>query len=193
MADSTEWNDTAKAFAQLMKDWKAAGRAPRETDDKLWKRFRAAQDKFFANRNAAAEEQDREYEKNAEAKTALLEEYKPKINPEKDLDAAKQALHQLQERWEEIGFVPRGRVKEFEAQIHDLERLVNDVDKAQWRRTDPAVQARVAQFEQRVEEFEAQAAAAEKAGKAKKAEEHRAAAAKWREWAETARQAAEDR
>ena len=51
LKESTDWNETARAFRDLMKEWKAAGRAPREVDDKLWEQFRAAQDHFFDARN----------------------------------------------------------------------------------------------------------------------------------------------
>ena len=44
---------TAARFRQLMADWKAAGRAPKDADDALWQRFRAAQDTFFARRSAS--------------------------------------------------------------------------------------------------------------------------------------------
>lgn len=57
--DSTEWRDTARQFRDLMTEWKAAGRAPRGIDDKLWKRFRHTQDRFFSARKAVNEAKDR--------------------------------------------------------------------------------------------------------------------------------------
>src|SRR5699024_8221666 len=68
---STDWGGTAAAYRDLMSRWKEAGRAPREIDDKLWKRFKGAQDTFFAARNAVNAERDKEFEANAEAKEAL--------------------------------------------------------------------------------------------------------------------------
>src|SRR6516225_5205097 len=52
MSGSSDWGPTASAFRELMRQWKAAGRADRESEAELWKRFRGAQDKFF---NARAE------------------------------------------------------------------------------------------------------------------------------------------
>ncbi len=72
LSNSTDWGPTSAEYRRLMQDWKAAGMAPRDVDEKLWKRFRAAQDTFFEARTAADAEQDREFEVNAETKRALL-------------------------------------------------------------------------------------------------------------------------
>ena len=193
LKDSTDWNETARAFRDLMTEWKAAGRAPRDVDDKLWAAFKAAQDHFFEARNALNEERDREFEENAARKEALLAEYGPQIQPERDLEGARAKLRELQEKWEEIGFVPRGRIREFEDKIGAVERSVSDAADDQWRRTDPAAQARAEQFEEKVRDFTAQAEAAEARGDAKKAEKLRAQAAQWSEWAAAARAAIEER
>lgn len=193
LQNSTDWNDTARAYRDLMSEWKAAGRAPRDVNDKLWDRFRAAQDHFFAARNAVNDERDREFAGNAEAKDALIAEYDSQIDPARDLDRARAKLAELQEKWDAIGFVPRARIREYEDKIGDLEQRVVDFADAQWRRTDPAAQARAEQFTAKVAEFTAQAEAAAAKGKTKKAEQLRAQAKQWREWAETAANAVEDR
>ncbi|AGF72688.1 DUF349 domain-containing protein [Corynebacterium halotolerans] len=193
LQNSTEWNETARAYRDLMTEWKAAGRAPRDVDDKLWEAFRAAQDHFFTARNAVNAERDKEFTANAEAKDALIAEYDPQIDPAKDLDVARAKLRELQEKWDEIGYVPRGRVSEYEARIGALEKRVSEAEESQWRRTDPEAQARAAQFTAKVDEFTAQADAAAAKGNTKKAEQLRAQAAQWREWAETAVNAVEDR
>ncbi|MGF0224437.1 DUF349 domain-containing protein [Dietzia natronolimnaea] len=190
---STDWNDTATAFRRLMDEWKAAGRAPREADDALWKRFKAAQDTFFDARHAAAAERDAEFEGNADAKEALLTEFSGRIDPDKNLDAARAALRELQTRWEEIGKVPRERMGQLEGRIRALEKSVSDAADAEWRRTDPEAKARAAQFWVRVDDFEAQAAKADAAGKSKDAEKARAQAMQWKEWAEAAENAVDTR
>ena len=189
--DSTDWNETARAYRDLMKEWKAAGRAPRGDDDKLWGQFRAAQDKFFGARDAVNAERDQEFGANAEAKDALLAEYDAQIDPAKGLDGAKAKLRELQEKWEEIGFVPRAQVREYEAKIAAVEKRVSDAEDARWRRTDPEAQARVDQFQAKADDFSAQADAAEAKGNAKKAADLRAQATQWAEFAEVARNAVE--
>ena len=184
--ESTNWGETARAYHDLMTEWKAAGRAPREIDDKLWARFRAAQDHFFNARNAVNDERDKQFAENAAAKDALIAEYDSQIDPTKSLDAAKAKLRELQEKWEEIGFVPRNQVREYEAKISALEKRVSDAEDSEWRRTDPEAQARVAQFQAKVDDFTAQAEAAEAKGNTKKAEDLRAQAKQWQEVADAA-------
>lgn len=193
LQDSTDWGETAGKYRELMKEWKAAGRAPRDADNKLWARFRAAQDVFFGNRDAVTRERDQEFEQNAEAKQALLDEYEPLIQPDKDLKQARHKLHELQDKWEEIGYVPRSRIREFEQKIAAVESRVSNAADDQWRRTDPAAQERAAQFSKKVAELTQQAEQAEAKGKAKKAAELREQAAQWEEWAKTASQAVENR
>ena len=74
LADSTDWGATARAYRDLMGQWKAAGPAQKDVDDALWKRFRAAQDTFFGARDAENAKLDTEYAANAEVKRALLVE-----------------------------------------------------------------------------------------------------------------------
>src|SRR5690606_12110510 len=53
LPDSTDWGPTTARYKELMAEWKAAGRAPKDADEALWQRFRAAQDAFFSRRAAA--------------------------------------------------------------------------------------------------------------------------------------------
>ena len=141
LTDSTEWGPTAGAFRDLMRDWKAAGPAPREYDEKLWRRFRAAQDTFFANRDATNAELDAEFAANAEVKEALLVEAEALL-PITDLEAAKKAFRDIAEKWDEAGKVPRDRMKELEARIRKVENAIRGQEDEQWKRSDPEKSAR---------------------------------------------------
>ncbi|MFB9902521.1 DUF349 domain-containing protein [Allokutzneria oryzae] len=181
LAGSTEWGETANRYKELMADWKAAGRAPKDADDALWKRFRAAQDQFFSHRSEAFSERDAEFAANAKLKEELLAEADA-IDPSTGLEAARGQLYKIQERWDQIGKVPRERVRELEGKLRAIEERVRSAADAQWRRTDPEAEARVAQFRERVEQFEAQAAKARAAGDKRRAEQAESQAAQWREW-----------
>ncbi|MTD53564.1 DUF349 domain-containing protein [Amycolatopsis pithecellobii] len=192
LVDSSDWGPTAGRYKELMAEWKAAGRAPKETDDALWQRFRAAQDKFFARRSAVYSERDAEFAANATRKEELLTEAE-KIDPAANLDAAKAQLRRIQEQWDEIGKVPRERIRELDGRLKTVSDRIREVEDSRWRRTDPEAQARVDQFRERVHQFEAQAEKARAAGderRAKKADEQ---AAQWREWMEAAERAVADR
>lgn len=192
LSDSTDWAGTAAVFRDLLTEWKAAGRAPREADEALWRRFKSAQDVFFAARNAAASERDAEFEQNAADKEELLRAY-GHIDPATGLETARAQLRDLQERWDAIGKVPRDRMQELEGRLRAIEKKVREAADAQWRRSDPEAVARAAQFRERVQQFEEQAAKAQAAGNARDAERALEQAKQWREWAEAAEGAVSNR
>ena len=183
LADSTDWGATAATFRDMLTEWKAAGRAAKDVDDALWKRFKAAQDRFFKARNAVNAERDAEFEANATLKEALLAEAEAidLSNP----DAARAALRTVGAKWDAVGKVPRERAPEFERRMKAVEKKIRDTTSSGGG-TDPEAQARADQFRQRAEQFEQQAAKAEAAGRTKDAEQARASAQQWREWAEAA-------
>lgn len=141
LSASTDWRGTAVAFRELMDEWKAAGRAAKRDDDALWERFRAAQQRFFDARNAQLAEVDAEYEANLAAKLELLEQAEALL-PVTDVAAAKAALRPLQDRWDEIGKVPRKDVQRVESRMRAVEQAVRDAERAKWRRTNPETRAR---------------------------------------------------
>ncbi|PZP89851.1 MULTISPECIES: DUF349 domain-containing protein [Lawsonella] len=186
LQDSEEWSDTASEYRRLMQEWKKAGRAQKDVDDSLWARFKKAQDHFFDRRKAVLDERDSEFAANGAAKTELLNTYSPRIKNASDCEEARTLLNELEGKWEEIGRVPRADMRPLDDAIRSLERHVTDLEKAEWQRTDPEVQARAQQFWNRVKDFEAQAEKADKAGRTKDAEKARAQAAQWTEWAKAA-------
>lgn len=192
LAQSSDWGPTASRFKELMSEWKAAGKAPKDSDDALWERFHAAQDTFFSRRSAAFSERDAEFAANAAQKEELLAEAE-QLDPAANPPAAKAALRKIQQRWDQIGKVPRNRIRELDGRLKAVQDTIKAAENTAWRRTDPEAQARAAQFRERVEQFESQADKARAAGderKAKKAEEQ---ANQWREWLETAERAVADR
>lgn len=185
LSDSTDWTATSAEFRKLLTEWKAAGRAARDVDDALWRRFKAAQDVFFTARNAATAEKDAELRANAGAKEALLAEAE-KIDTSNH-DAARAALRSIAEKWDAIGKVPRERSAELERRLRAVEKKVRDAGEADW--SDPQAQARAEQFRTRAEQYEQQAQKAAAAGRTKEAEEARANAEQWRQWAQAAAEA----
>ena len=100
---STDWKKAADQFISLQKQWKEIGPVPRKKSELLWKRFRAACDEFFAERDKHAKPEN-DFYGNLKAKQRLIEEinsYELKGTGE---DAV--AMTEFQKRWNEIGFVP---------------------------------------------------------------------------------------
>jgi len=174
LADSTEWGPTAGRYRDLMKQWKAAGPAPKDVDDALWKRFRGAQDAFFGARDAANAALDQEFAANAEVKEALLVEAEALL-PVQDVEAAKRAFRDLADRWDAAGKVPRDRMKELEGRIRKVEQAIREVEEEAWRKSDPEKSARaddmVTKLEQAIAKVEADLEKARAAGNDKKVRE----------------------
>jgi len=103
LKDSKEWKKTTEAIIALQKEWKEIGAVPRKKSEQLWKRFRAACDEFFAERDKNAKPEN-DYYGNLKAKKALIEE----INAYESKDAAadQAAAQEFAEKWRNIGFVP---------------------------------------------------------------------------------------
>jgi hypothetical protein len=141
LSSSTEWGPTAGKYRDLMREWKAAGPAPRDVDDQLWQRFRGAQDTFFGARDAANAALDQEFAANAEVKDAILVEAEALV-PVTDLETAKKTFRELADRWDAAGKVPRDRMKELEGRMRKVEQAIRAVEDEQWSRSDPEKSAR---------------------------------------------------
>ncbi len=195
LSSSTEWGPTTAKYRDLMTRWKAAGSAPRNVEDALWKRFRAAQDVFFTARDAANAAQDEEFRANALVKEEILVEAE-KLLPIMDLDAARRAMANISERWEAAGKVPRDRIKELEGRLRTVESAIRAASEKEWKRTDPEKSARaddmVSKLEAAIADLEADLAAAQASGNAKKVKDIEDNLASRRAFLETALKAAAD-
>jgi Domain of Unknown Function (DUF349) len=190
LSGSTDWGATTSAYRELMRQWKAAGRADRDTEAELWKRFRGAQDKFFTARSEVFSAKDAELREHAEAKQELLDAAQ-NLLPVSDVRAARSALRLLQERWEQIGAVPRDAREHLESGLRRIEDAIRKAEENQWRRSNPEALARaegaVAQLRATIAQLEKTLAQARDQGDARAehtAEEALTARRAWLEEAE---------
>lgn len=195
LSTSTDWGLTAGRYRDLMREWKNAGPAPREVEDKLWKRFRGAQDAFFGARDEANALLDAEFAGNAEVKEAILVEAEALL-PVTDLEAAKAAFRDLADRWDEAGKVPRDRIRDLEGRMRKVETAIRQVEDEAWKKSDPEKSGRandmVTQLEQAIAEVQAKVDAARAAGDEKKAAKLEADIVNRQAFLEMARKAAEE-
>ena len=185
LADSTDWSATSSAYRDLMRQWKESGRAGRDDEAELWKRFRDAQDKFFAARSEVFAAKETELRAHASVKEQLLAEAQALL-PVTDWRAARSALRGIQERWEQAGSVPRETRDQLEQGLRRVEETVRRAEETQWKRSNPEALARaegtVSQLRAAIESLEAQLAKARARGDAsgvRKAEEALAARQSW--------------
>jgi hypothetical protein len=195
LANSTDWGPGTSRYRDLMARWKAAGPAPRDVDEILWKRFRAAQDTFFRAKQAALSAQDSEFRSNLAAKEALLAEGE-QLQPVTDVAAAKAAYRALLERWTAIGKVPRDAVRPLDLRLRAIEKAISDAEQERWRRNNPEARARAvetaAKLEAQIDALEDKAARAEARGDERTAREAAASAATYREWLAQAQRTANE-
>lgn len=122
LSESTEWKPAAEAIKALQAEWKTLGPVPRERNDELWQRFRAAGNRFFERRKEHYETQEREHRENLRRKEELCVRAE-ELCGSTDWKATGDALKALQAEWKTVGPVP----KEHNEPVWERFRKANDV------------------------------------------------------------------
>ncbi len=104
LKDSKEWKKTTEALIALQKQWKEIGAVPRKKSEQIWKRFRAACDAFFNERDKNVRPEN-DFHGNLKAKKALIDEINEYVLSG-DAAADREAARGFFEKWQGIGFVP---------------------------------------------------------------------------------------
>jgi hypothetical protein len=174
LATSTEWVPTAKRFKALMDLWKAAGRGKKNDDAKLWSRFKAAQDQFFAAKNADLEKRDVTMAANLAKREELLVLIEA-VLPITDVKESRKVLNEHLRSWEKIGMTHRDKRAALDARVAKVESVIKEAEADIWRKTDPAAKKRaqevVAQLTESIANYEKAAAKFAASGNTKKSEE----------------------
>lgn len=102
LKDSTDWKNTSDKLIALQKEWKTIGPVARKHSDAVWKRFIAACDYFFEQKNKNVSSQKSVEQANLAAKKALIE----KIDALGDEPDALATLKGLMAEWNAVGHVP---------------------------------------------------------------------------------------
>ena len=167
LSTSTDWAGTTRAFKDLLQQWKAAPRGSKADEDKLWKRFKSAQDAFFAARTAADAAKDAELTPNIEPKRALVVEAE-QLLPISDTAKTKKALRDIQRRWDAFGDLPAPVRRELEARLAKVEDAVRKSEQQSWQRSNPEALARaestITAFDTALQKLEAELQRAEERG-----------------------------
>ncbi len=185
LATSTDWVATARRYKSLMDEWKATGRGKKNDDTKLWNRFKAAQDSFFAAKNADLEKRGESMAANLEKREAIVVEIEALL-PITNLDDTRRKFRDLRTKLSKIGMIDKKKRAVLDKRVDIVEMTIKEAEQEQWRRSDPGARARandvVNQLMTAVSDYEAKAARAEASGDTKKAAELREAAAARRMW-----------
>ena len=106
LKDSTDWKETSAIMAQLQKEWKEIGPTNRKDTEYIWKRFIAACDHFYKQKNdanAAAHSQENE---NLEKKQSIIASLKEILESGNADGKVQDAVQKLSAEWNSIGHVP---------------------------------------------------------------------------------------
>lgn len=105
LKDSTDWKKTADELTALQKEWKTIGPVAKKSGDAVWKRFIAACDYFFENKNKNTTNVRQAEHNNLKAKKAVVEKLK-NIDENLSKDEIRKLLKALSTEFQEIGHVP---------------------------------------------------------------------------------------
>lgn len=134
LATSTDWQGTGRQLRSLLDEWKAAPRGSRQDEERLWRKFKAAQDAFYAAKTEHDAQAEQALSANVPAKEALVAEAE-RLLPVTDAKAAKRALRALQDRWDAAGDLPRKERDRLEGRLRKVEDAVRAADAAAWKAT----------------------------------------------------------
>jgi len=118
---STDWRNTTRELINLQNEWKKVGPVPRKQSDRIWKRFRAACDEFFASKSEYFKNVSGHEDENLKLKLDLIEKVKA-FEIGDDRNEAIETLKDFQRQWMEVGHVP---IKEKEKIQTEFRNLIN--------------------------------------------------------------------
>ncbi len=105
-ATRKEWDKASDELLEIQKVWKTIGFAPKKNNTRVYERFRKACDAFFEAKRGFYGEMKGEMEANLALKNEICAAAEA-ISASEDWKATSDELITLQNRWKEIGPVPR--------------------------------------------------------------------------------------
>ena len=134
LKESTDWNSTAQKLIALQKRWKEVGPISHKASEAIWKRFNEACNYFFERKNEATGDQRREEEGNLEQKLDIIAQLEALLAEGRE--DAQQLVHELQDRWNNIGHVPfRKKDKIYKQYREVLDRIYKELNISARRRS----------------------------------------------------------
>ena len=104
-----DWNRNVKEVLELQSEWRKIGYVPRKWNTKIYKRYRAACDLFFKNKNEYYKSLRGEMDDNLKKKIELCERAEA-LKDSTDWKKTTQDMIEIQREWKTIGIIPRKHV-----------------------------------------------------------------------------------
>ncbi len=116
LKDVADLKEAIRQLNELHEEFKHIGPVPREDQENLWQRFKAASDAVYDRRKDFFEGQKEVYKTNQTEKEALIAQLLPygefKADRIKDWNTKTKEILEIQKAWEKIGPVPKEAGKE---------------------------------------------------------------------------------
>jgi len=103
---SADWERHTQEIIEVQQEWKTIGFAPQKMNVKIFERFRAACDEFFARKAEHFKSLKENFKENADKKRALIEKAKA-LQDSTEWRSTSDKLIALQKEWKTIGMVPK--------------------------------------------------------------------------------------
>jgi hypothetical protein len=103
---SNDWERHTQEIIAIQQEWKTIGFAPQKMNVKIFERFRAACDTFFAKKAEYFKTLKDNFKENADKKRALIEKAKA-LQDSTEWRSTSDKLIALQKEWKTIGVVPK--------------------------------------------------------------------------------------
>ena len=104
--NSDEWNAFSKEIEAVQAEWRKIGFATKKENQKIYERFRAACDAFYARKRDYYSQYRGELDANYEKKLAIIREAE-ELKSSTEWKKTTEKFIELQKKWKEIGSVPR--------------------------------------------------------------------------------------
>lgn len=102
---SNDWKAATDASDKCLEEWKKAGHLPKEKGDQIWKRYKAAMNKFFDDKKAYYNGLKQNMSHNIQLKTDIVNEAEA-MKDSTNWKGTTEIFKKLQESWKTVGPVP---------------------------------------------------------------------------------------
>ena len=103
LAESTDWRKAGDEQRKLMDEWRQAGFAGKDDNNRLWEEFRAARDIFYKRRDEHYAELRAAQGEVVEVKRAIIEEARAATENIQNWVRTSNTLNELMDRWKAAG------------------------------------------------------------------------------------------
>lgn len=116
LKDSEDWESASNQLKQLQQQWREVGPVPEKVKEEIFQKFKAACDYFFERKRSQSKGAEKEYYDNLKKKEEICEQLAQQAKSKTlDLDI----IRGFQEKYNQIGFVPRNAMKSIQKKYQD--------------------------------------------------------------------------